>query len=89
MRTRELVEQKRKDQIDREDRLRALEDGRRQYQGVKSRIDGGDDDGWYADADENMCKIITKSVLLDDGGTQTISALIRLNPDGNKLLIRL
>ena len=66
-----------------------MEDGRRLYQEVKSRIHGSDDDGWYADADENMCKVITKSVSSDDGGTQTISALIRLNSDGNKQIIRL
>lgn len=88
-RSREISEQERKDRTARADQLRTLEEGRRQYRDVKLQIESDDDDGWYIDADENMCKVITKSVSTDDGTTHTISALIRLNPDGNKQIIRL
>lgn len=66
-----------------------LDEGRRQYSEAKQRIESNDDEGWYIDSDENMCKVITESVTSEDGSTETISALIRLNSEGNKQIIRL
>lgn len=72
-----------------EELRKSLEEGQRQYTEAKWRIDSGDDDGWYIDSDENICKVTTESVSSDDGSVQTISSMIRLNPDGNKQIIRL
>lgn len=85
----ELSDQERMERAARENLGKALEQGQRQYAEAKCRIDSDDDDGWYVDADENMCRVITKSVASDDGTVNTISALIRLSPDGNKQIIRL
>ena len=88
-REQDLSDQERKARAANENLRKTLEEGQRQYAEAKCRIESGNDDGWYIDSDENMCKVITKSVNADDGSVSTISALIRLNPDGNKQIIRL
>lgn len=84
-----LTERERKEWATKEYLRKALDEGQRQYLEAKNRIESDDNDGWYIDSDENMCKVITKSVSSVDGSVQTISSLIRLNPDGNKQIIRL